>query len=241
MTWINANAWREILTRIFDGFAVQHDVSPDWLINPETKRRLKLDVLYPDIGFAIRFQGLQGRGRRQRPSLEEEYQQKVRDAARADLCQAHGISLVTIDVASGEPKAVVRELRTALSNTSRRLAKSQPPKIEKGIPIEQVSEARSRLEAIARRLRRLEDLKLYAELWQDRQYIEASESELPSPNGPSLTYAPGMTVRHSAFGDGVVHDVRPDGDDCLVTVRFANGTQKTFAASLVSDKLTPNQ
>jgi hypothetical protein len=238
---MNANAWREILARVFDGFAAQHDVSPDWLINPETKRHLKLDTLYPDIGFAVRFKGLQGRGRRPRPSLEEEYQQKVRDVARADLCQAHGISLVTIDVASGEPKAIVRELRTALSGVSRRLAKSHPSKTEKGFLIEQVSRARSRLEAIARRLRRMEDLKLYAELWQDRQFIEASEPELPSPNSPSVAYAPGMTVCHSAFGDGVVQDVRPDGDDCLVTVHFADGAQKTFAASLVSDKLTPSQ
>jgi hypothetical protein len=50
-----------------------------------------------------------------------------------------------------------------------------------------------------------------------------------------------MAVRHAAFGDGVVQAVQPDGDDSLVTVRFADGTQKTFAASLVSDKLVPSQ
>ena len=241
MTWINANAWREILMRIFDGFTVEYDVTPDWLVNPETKRRLKLDVLYPEIGIAIRFHGLQGRERRQRSSVQEEQQQKVRDAARADLCEAHGISLVSIDVVGGEPKAILRELSMALSNTSRRLAKGDLPQTEKGTLIEQVSQARSRLADIARRVRRTPDLKLYAELWQDRQYAEIPSAEPSSSNGKTLAYAPGMAVRHAAFGEGVVQAVQPDRDrdDNLVTVRFADGAQKTFAASLVIDKLIP--
>jgi hypothetical protein len=241
MTWINTNAWREVLARVFDGFVVQHDMSPDWLINPDTNRRLKLDLLYPEVGVAIRFHGLQARGRRQRPSLEEEQQQKVRDAARAALCEAHGISLVGIDVVAGEPKAILRELSMALSNASRRLAKSNLRQADKGVLIERVSRARSRLDAIARRLRRPEDLKLYAELWQDRQYAQIPEPKPLAPDGKPLTYAAGMTVRHPAFGDGIVQTVQPDGDDSLVTVRFADGTQKTFAASLVSDKLMPYQ
>jgi mannose/fructose-specific phosphotransferase system component IIA len=241
VTWTNTNAWREILMRAFDGFTAQYDVTPNWLVNPETKRRLKLDLLYPDIGAAIRFHGLQGRGRRQRPSLEEEQQQKVRDAARADLCETHGISLVSIDVVGGEPKAALRELSMALSNTSRRLAKSDLPPPEKGALIEQVSQARSRLDDIARRVRRPQDLKLYAELWQDRQYAEIPAAEPSSTNGKPLAYAPGMAVSHAAFGEGVVQAVQPDTgrDDNLVTVRFADGAQKTFAASLVSEKLIP--
>lgn len=240
MTWINTNAWREVLARVFEGFVVQPDVTPEWLVNPDTNRRLKLDVLYPEAGVAIRFQGLQGRGRRQRPSLEEEQQQKVRDLARAALCEAHGISLVAIDVVAGEPKAILRELSMALSNASRRLAKSERPQVEKRMLIERVSRARSRLDAIGRRLRRSEDLKLYAELWQDRQYAQIPEPELTLANGQPLAYAPGMAVRHVIFGDGVVQAVQADRDDNLITVRFANGTQKTFAASLVSDKLTPH-
>jgi len=239
VTWINANAWREILIRIFDGFPVQYEVTPEWLVNPETKRRLKLDVLYPDIGVAIRFHGLQGREQRQRPSLKEEQQQKTRDAMRADLCEAHNITLVNVDVAGGEPRAIVRELSMALSNSSRRLAKSDLPSTEKGMLIEQISQARSRLDDIARRVRRTQDLKVYAELWQDRQYAEIPSVEPPSPNGKALTYAPGMDVRHATFGEGVVQAIQPDGDDKLVTVRFVDGAQKTFVASLVSDKLVP--
>jgi hypothetical protein len=33
--------------------------------------------------------------------------------------------------------------------------------------------------------------------------------------------------------------VQQDTNDSLVTVRFADGVEKTFAASLVSDKLLP--
>jgi hypothetical protein len=239
MAWTSINAWREVLARIFDGFALEHDVSPEWLINPETGRRLKLDVLYPEIGVAIRFHGLQGPGRRARPSLEEEHQLKVREAARDALCQAHGISLVGINVVAGEPKAILRELSMALSNASRRLAKSDGPPAEKGLLIEQTSQARSRLSAIGRRLRRSEDLQLYAELWQDRQFAEIPQPQSSSHHRQSVIYAPGMAVCHVAFGDGIVQTVQPDKQEQLITVRFADGTQKTFAASLVSDKLIP--
>lgn len=241
MTWININAWREVLARVFDGFVARHDVTPEWLVNPETNRRLKLDVLYPQVGVAVRFSGLQGQGRRRRPSLEEEQQQETRDSARAALCEAHGISLVVIDLVTGEPKAILRELSMALSNASRRIAKSDRPHADKGLAVERVSQARSRLNTIARRLRRAEDLKLYAELWQDRQYADIPQPE-PSPaKGQPMVYTPGMAVRHAAFGDGMVQSVQTDEADSLVTVHFADGTQKTFAASLVSDKLMPHQ
>ena len=58
------NAWREILARTFDGFFEQDNVSPEWLINPATKRRLKLDKFYPEAGLAIRFIGLVAKGGR---------------------------------------------------------------------------------------------------------------------------------------------------------------------------------
>jgi hypothetical protein len=241
MIWLNINAWREVLARVFDGFLTEYEVSPDWLVNPETNRRLKLDMLYPEINIAVRFHGLRGRKQRQRPSLEEEAQQNVRDTARADLCQAHGIRLVTIDGASAEPKAVLRELSMALSDASREIAKSDRQGPEKSTLSERVSRARSRLDAIARRLRHSSDLKLYAELWEDRQYSDVPQSEPPGVNGKVRTYRPGMAVRHTAFGDGVVQATQPEGVDSLVTVRFAAGGEKTFVASLVSDKLIPQE
>jgi hypothetical protein len=239
VVWLNINAWREVLARVFDGFLTEYDVSPDWLVNPETNRRLKLDVLYPEIHIAIRFHGLRGREQRQRPSLEEEAQQNVRDTARASLCQAHGIRLVTIDGASGEPKAILRELSMALSDLSREIGKRERQGSATSTLAKRVSRARSRLDTIARRLRRSSDLKLYAELWEDRQYSDVPQSEPTGANGKVRTYRPGMAVRHTAFGDGVVQATQPDGADSLVTVRFAAGGEKTFVASLVSDKLIP--
>ena len=53
------NGWREVLARIFDGFETEYGVTPEWLVNPDTNRRLKLDCLFPDVGVAVRFVGLE--------------------------------------------------------------------------------------------------------------------------------------------------------------------------------------
>ena len=51
-------AWREILARVMGNFEVQTDISPDWLVNPATSRRLKLDLLYPQVGKTYNSVGL---------------------------------------------------------------------------------------------------------------------------------------------------------------------------------------
>ena len=94
--WMVTNAWREIFTRIFEGIETQFNVSPEWLINPTTNRRLKWDVLYPEIGVAVRFEGLQGKQRKRRPSLEEEAQERTRHDARIAVCQEHDIHLILV-------------------------------------------------------------------------------------------------------------------------------------------------
>lgn len=232
------NAWREILYRVFEGFEQQENLKPDWLINPDTNRPLKLDLIWPEIGIAVRFQGLMGNQRRRRASLEEEDQEQAREAARAAQCEAHGISLVTILVASSEPPAVCRELEMALSRAARRLAQSGQSPASKSELMQQLSQARSRLADIARRLRRYEDLRLYADLWQDRQYA-IPEPEPVVANGPRRDYRPGMEVEHVAFGPGVVRAVTHNGEDTLITVDFVTAGERTFAASLVGDKLLP--
>jgi len=60
-------AWREIVLRIFEGFDTQRDVSPSWLTNPETGRPLKLNYLLPEVGIALRLEGLRGREQRRGP------------------------------------------------------------------------------------------------------------------------------------------------------------------------------
>ena len=65
LTWM---AWQEILAQVFEGFEVESDVAPEWLTNPATGRRLKLDHLYSEVGLAVRFVGGQPRSRRRRAS-----------------------------------------------------------------------------------------------------------------------------------------------------------------------------
>jgi hypothetical protein len=238
--WNGLSAWREILARVLDGFAVQHDVMPGWLVNPETNRRLKLDIVYPEIGLAIRFQGLQAGARPRRLSLEEEHQQQRRDQARVQLCREHGIRLVQIDVLGSEPASVFQELRAALSDITRRIAQSHSAQQRKAALIERVSAARSRLEEISRRVRRPQDLRVYADLWNDRQFIaSAAAPEIQPADTIEHKYTTGMAVRHADFGDGYVVSVREDATGRLVTVMFEDGIQRTFAAHLVGKKMTP--
>jgi hypothetical protein len=240
MSWTNLNAWREILARVFENFAERHDVIPEWLINPDTNRKLKLDILYPDIGIAIRLIGLRAGSKPRRLSLEEEEQQRVRDSARMDVCRSHGINLVQIEIAGGEPAPILHTIRLALSDASRRVARSDIPHRQKADLIEQLSRARSRLEAVTRRVRRADDLRIYADLWQDRQYAAAaSQPERPPINGRAVNYVPGMAVHHTAFGSGIVESLQDDKTGGLVTVRFHDGSQRTFAANLVADKMVP--
>jgi len=233
------NAWREVLARVFDGFAERRDVSPEWLINPETNRRLKLDVVYPEIGVAIRFTGIQAGGRPRRPSLEEERQQEVRDQARTRLCQEHGIALVQIDVLSTDPGPTVQNLRMALSDASRRLAQGRRPQAEKAALIERISQARSRLEEIGRRLRNANDLRVFNDLWQDRQYAAAPAAAAPRDQAATPSYTPGMAVQHVTFGRGYVTRVQPDAMGPLISVLFEDGVERTFAAHLLGDRMSP--
>ena len=242
MAYTTINAWREILTRVLDGFSVRLDETPEWLINPETRRRLKLDLVYPELGLAVRFVGLRGTNQRARVSLEEEQQEQVREAARAKICREHGIRLVSIDVVTGEPKATLHELRLALSDVSRRLSHSAGHTKVPCDLLERLAQARGRLETIAARLRTSEQLQTYAELWLDRTYLPASPDPAPPKNNrpPRLVFHPGLAVHHTAFGAGVVEGVSDEANDQLITVRFADGIQRTFAASLVGDKLQPS-
>ena len=75
------NGWREVLARIFDGFETEYGVMPEWLVNPDTNRRLKLDCLFPDVGVAVRFVGLEGNTKR-RKSDEEVEDEAERERAR---------------------------------------------------------------------------------------------------------------------------------------------------------------
>lgn len=229
--WQVTNAWREILARIFADFPVELNITPEWLVNPVTNRRLKLDLLYPEIGVAVRFEGQQGKQHRQRPSLEEEEQQQIRDLARLEVCRAHGIELIVVDVTGDTPKANFQNIDLSLSQ------------VKKGIRskklADKIGQARATAATLARRIATPGDLKLYADLWQDRQYQLAEPSQPARPAGDIPAFTVGMAVEHINFGSGVILAISPNNGDVLVTVDFVTAGQKTFMASLVTNKLLP--
>ena len=96
--YVEMNAWREILARIFEGFTEQDNVSPAWLINPATKRRLKLDKYFPEATIAIRFIGLTAKGQGRQSDWEVQ-ETEQRDQTRVELCRINGVQLVLIDPA----------------------------------------------------------------------------------------------------------------------------------------------
>lgn len=232
------NGWREVLARIFEGFQVEFGVTPDWLINPETNRKLKLDCLYEDIGLAIRFVGLEGQ-RKQRKSDEEVAAEEDREAARSEVCRQHGVVLVTIDP-DGEPRSALRNIESGLIRASAQLAQTNTApsaKRQKLMPL--LSMARQRTGEFAAKLNPPERLAMYAEMWLERQNSLAAHTPARKATGKAPQYSVGMSVYHQKFGPGEVTNLKPDGKDLAVTVRFGAEGEKTFLASLVIDKLLP--
>ncbi len=230
-TWLIMNGWREFLARIFAEVETKLNVSPEWLINPATNRRLKLDLLYPELGVAVRFEGTEVKQRRQRLSLEEEAQQRVRDQARVDVCRAHGIDLILVDLAGNNPKAVFQDIDLALSRAAQRI--KSPDLLSK------IQQARTTAATLSRQISSYSDFKLYAELWEDRQYQVTTSAPTSTPAQPIVSFTPGMEVEHTTFGPGVILTTMPSGNDMLLTVDFITAGQKTLATSLVGDKLYP--
>ncbi len=242
-TALQLMAWRELLTRIFDGFAHQEDVSPSWLVNPATRRRLKLDILYPEIGIAIRFVGLRGRGRRMLSDWELQ-EEEERDRVRAELCRQHGVLLVSIPLLNERPGEPLRALSSALGRAARRVAQDDRDIVEKRRLMPLLAQARRRCEDLIQRVRRPEDLTLYTDLWRDREArllasLQSASDHPTRPRGRRPRYKEGMAVTHTVFGPGTVIAVTPDGDEQRVTVRFVTAGERTFLASLVADKLMP--
>jgi len=232
------SAWREILARIFEGFQVRDDFSPAWLVNPNTGRRLKLDRYYPELGIALRFVGLQGQ-QNYRLSDEEVQQETDRNAMRDYLCRQQGVTLVQMDPDDGEPWLAIGRLRSALNHTSRLLAQSSEVTADyKRALSPRILRAQRQCDEIQKRVRAPEALKLFADLWQDRQY-KPSATPAAVTHGRGRRYTPGMVVEHTTFGRGVVQEVLPAGSDNTVVVRFEDGSEKKFLAKLVRDKLLP--
>jgi len=230
--------WNEILARIFDGFDSQQHISPPWLINPATGRKLKLDLLYPEIGIAVRFVGLQGKGRR-RKSDWEELEEASRNEVRRELCRQNGVQLILLQPFHPFPGEQLKTIEMILAGTSRRVAQRGQFR-GKALLMERLAAARKRIAPIRRQVKQLDDLAAYAELWRDREIRRVSEGHTPAPTPARvrrLNYRVGQEVEHVKYGAGVITDVEKDEDDSTITIRFVTAGERRFMASLLGDKL----
>ena len=87
-----------VLTNIYKvPFDVQ--VRPDWLRNPRTNRRLELDISeLKHLKIAVEYNGRQHYiyTKKWHKTLEDFKQQVYRDTVKYELCQKHGVYLITV-------------------------------------------------------------------------------------------------------------------------------------------------
>jgi len=237
------NAWREIFARVFYNASCQYGVTPEWLVNPITKRQLKLDLLYPDIGVAARFEGLTPKGVGRQSDEEKEYQD-LRDDTRSDICRAHGVELVRIDAKGAEALPQLDALIAAINRAGRVIQQGNRSAAEKGRLMASIGDARARASDLRAALARNEEQMLanLSDAWRDREAgFSAAPAPQPAPVPPrSIRLAEGQRVRHERFGDGVVTALlAAEGNDQKITILFDAQQERTFLLSLVYTKLEP--
>lgn len=246
-TYLVINAWREILARVFANLSAQDNVMPEWLINPATRRRLKLDRLYPDLGVAIRFEGLQARGQG-RQSDWEVMENEQRDDTREDLCRQHGVELVRIDIHEEDVPKTLDALVRALSRAGRTIQQKPLKPAESARWMETVAAARSRAGELRGLIARNPEQMLsnLSDAWRDRELGLATPSPetraVVQPAAPTRAVKPpalaeGQRVRHERHGDGVITHLIADGGDVKVSILFDAGEERTFLQSLLGGKI----
>ena len=245
--YLSLSAWREILARAFSGYTEQDNVSPEWLVNPATNRKLKLDKFFPEAGIAVRFIGLTAKGQG-RQSDWEVLETEQRDQTRAELCRQNGVQLVTIDPNEDIVKQVDGLLST-MARASRMLAQSSRPDTYKMQWMPAMAAARERAERLRSALAKDPEQMIanLADAWREREAGVALElNTTPSPVNPkqvrtgaaaNLVLSPGQRVRHLKFGDGVVTRIDGSGEQATVAILFDAAEERTFMAGLLFDKL----
>lgn len=245
----SVNGWREILARVFADSQAETNVSPQWLINPATKRRLKLDYLYPEIGVAVRFAGLTAKGQPRRSDWEA-MEDEQRDQTREELCRVNGVQLAIVDTFDDPVKQIDGLLRI-LSRASRLLAEGDAPKKQKQKGMDCLSKAHQQATALRARLNKNPDQTLasLAESWRDREaglaieLQQAVQIDEPAPPASALQKVAqlksGQRVVHSHFGDGVVTEISGEGSEQQITILFDADRERTFLTKLVAAKLRP--
>ena len=242
--YVAVSGWREMLARILKEFTAQENISPEWLVNPATKRRLKLDLLYPEANLAFRFVGLtaKGQGRQSDWELQEEEQ---RDQTRQELCRQKGVQLLLIDPLE-DPVKQMDHLIRLLSRANRLMAQSDRPVAEKLLWQPRLSSACSQAEELRTRVARNPEqmMATLAESWRDRDLNGGTAlppEPLPIPADAVASLPPltvGQRVQHTKFGAGVVTALNGSGIEATVSILFDGEQERTFLAALVADKLT---
>ena len=84
--------------KIFPGFKFWK-VRPSWLVNPQTKRHLELDLYCEKLKLAVEIQGQQHYEKvNHYHETEKDFKdQQQRDLVKNILCKKHGIKLVYVD------------------------------------------------------------------------------------------------------------------------------------------------
>lgn len=89
---------KERLMMLLQGYTIEDNYRPDWLINPLTGRRLEIDIWLPDVKIGIEVQGAQHT--RFIPSFHKDEsdfeKQKARDDFKRAICQQRGIHLYEV-------------------------------------------------------------------------------------------------------------------------------------------------
>lgn len=246
--YLSISAWREILARTFAGFVEQDNVSPEWMVNPATRRKLKLDKYYPDAGIAVRFIGLTAKGQG-RQSDWEVLETEQRDQTRAELCRQNGVQLVTVDPDEDFVKQVDGLLST-LARASRTLAQSKQPDKFKAQWMPLLASARDRAEKVRSSIVKNPEQAManLADSWRDREAGIAIElnkaangggqnADKPAGVPANLVLSTNQRVRHVKFGDGVITHIEGSGESATVTILFDAAAERTFQANLLYDKL----
>lgn len=241
--YVALNGWREMLARILIDFNCQENVSPEWLVNPATKRRLKLDLYYPDANLAFRFIGLtaKGQGRQSDWDVMEEEQ---RDQTRQELCRQKGVQLLLVDPLEDAVKQMDHLIRL-LSRANRLMAQGDRPVQEKMIWQPRLSSACSQAEELRTRVARNPEQMLanLAESWRDREMggPATPPEPLPIPTNAAEKLPPlqvGQRAHHAKFGEGVITALNGSGTEAIITILFDADQPRTFLVALVADKLT---
>ncbi len=236
-------AWKEALARVLADFRREDNVSPPWLVNPETNRRLKLDQYYPEIGFAVQFTGLQSRQQRRQLSERESLTAARREQIRVELCHQHGVVLFSVNVYDHDRAAGVDRLLLALMKVSRRLRRGKLAQRQKVQLLSLLADARDRASALRQQLHSQQGMTSLAEAWRDRQTrleMEAKQSALLPSSGSMAHYRLGEIVEHERFGRGVIIALEGVGGEAIMTVRFSQEFgERSFLLALAGEKLRP--